>query len=206
VSAGAGTAGASPELAAFAELAERFCAVVEGVDGFDGVRSLTAIHSALPRLYATAMELPTCPPWADTAPDDSTEESHAEAAADEAEDYVPLALAGRDPDRVSHEEWMALFRRLGACFRDHDYYRLICDPYDGSEKEVSSSLSEDVSDIYGDLLAGLRKWRRGDRARALESWRCDFEIHWGAHAVQALAALQALARAEILPWPAKERP
>ena len=73
-------------------------------------------------------------------------------------------------------------------FEDHDLYWMFFDPYDESSL-VAGSLSDDVLDIYADVSGGLALWDTSHRSEAIWEWRFQFDIHWGAHAVNALGAL-----------------
>lgn len=58
-------------------------------------------------------------------------------------------------------------------------------------------LSDDLADIWVEVEVGLRSWRQGGhQAQSLAGWhwRFTFHSHWGFHAVNALAVLNALIR------------
>jgi hypothetical protein len=75
-----------------------------------------------------------------------------------------------------------------AGFEKLDIYWEVFDPYELAEP-VAGSLSDDILDVYRDVLRGLRQWEGGDYAAAVWGWRFSFESHWGDHAVDALRAL-----------------
>jgi hypothetical protein len=58
-----------------------------------------------------------------------------------------------------------------------------------TETPVVGSLSDDLADIYRDVVTGLRAYDRGDRAGAVWEWRFNLHAHWGAHATGAMRAL-----------------
>ncbi len=53
------------------------------------------------------------------------------------------------------------------------------------------SVVDDLSDIYRDVVTGLRAYRAGNRAQAV--WECAFGFthHWGEHATGAIQAIHA---------------
>lgn len=72
-----------------------------------------------------------------------------------------------------------------------DVYWEMFDPYELTEP-VAGSLSDDVRDIYADLMRGLWLYDQPDVRwqAAVWEWRFNMAIHWGSHAVDALRALQ----------------
>ena len=163
----------SAAVAAFIEVAERFCAVVERARERDTGAFLAAAERALTLLYAAALELPAVEP-SDTAP----------------------------PGRaVTNEEWHAAYGGLQAALGRCDLYRDIYDPAamadpsgaiaDGDEPVVGS-VADDLADIWRDLQDGLRAWEGADpqaRVDIVWAWRDAFGYHWGQHLVNALRAI-----------------
>jgi hypothetical protein len=71
-----------------------------------------------------------------------------------------------------------------------DYYSEIFDPtVVPAEAPVTGSVSDDLADIYRDVVTGLRAYKRGDRAGAIWEWSFGLHSHWGAHAIGAIRAL-----------------
>jgi Domain of unknown function (DUF5063) len=96
---------------------------------------------------------------------------------------------------VDREDVTLLRKRLAKTFEKADYFRVVFDPW-SDEDPVSSSLSDCVADICGDLREGLLILEAGGkREEAIWHWRLLFNSHWGRHAVEALAAMYALTRA-----------
>ena len=54
---------------------------------------------------------------------------------------------------------------------------------------VCGSLSDDIADIYRDVVTGLREYQAGRRNAALREWGFLLQIHWGEHATGAIRAL-----------------
>jgi len=73
-------------------------------------------------------------------------------------------------------------------FGDRDHYWEVFDPY-VNEPPVGPSLSDDLLDVYKDLLPGLVLRDAGHAVEALWEWRFRFDHHWGDHAIDALRAL-----------------
>jgi hypothetical protein len=188
-------------VAAFALLAEDFCALVEQRESLGCEGLLRAVHVRLAPLYAAALALPSV-----EALDDTSSEVVDEAGIADSEE-PDVDVSGRptesSPDRMSHEEWMALYRSLSEQLGERDLYAEVFDPYLQPPKEpVIASLADDIADIYRDLAEGRIKWRQGASDEAWWQWRFHFTIHWGEHATNALRALHALAADYELGFPA----
>jgi hypothetical protein len=78
-----------------------------------------------------------------------------------------------EPERVSNDELSAIYSRCS---------RL---PFD------SPTIANDISEIYGDVVSGLRAYRSGHRAEAIWEWGFGFLFHWGRHATDTIGALHA---------------
>lgn len=88
---------------------------------------------------------------------------------------------GRGPHPARPEAWPG--------FEDFEIYWEVFDPY-VDEQRVSGSLSDDVLDVYFDVLRGLRLWdAESAKAAVVWEWRHGFDGHWGDHAIDALRAL-----------------
>jgi hypothetical protein len=122
----------------------------------------------LVRLYAAALEL---------SPAEDASEVDAESASDvERIEYVDDA------------EWRAV--RTHAARLPLDYYGEIFDPLPVPPLEPClGSLSDDIADIYGDVVSGLRKFRAGHENAAVQDWIFGLQTHWGEHATSAIRAL-----------------
>jgi len=70
-----------------------------------------------------------------------------------------------------------------------DEYWEIFDPYE-NEEPVGFQISIDLLEIYDDLRRGFAMRKAGaSEAATIWEWRFQFDIHWGAHAIDALRAL-----------------
>jgi hypothetical protein len=134
--------------------------LLSGTDrGADAAR---ACLIRLLELYRAGMDLP--PEWSDN-------------------------LEGRaDVKRVADEEWRRAYEASGRL--PLDSYSTVFDPMTvPGEAPVIGSLSDDLADIYRDVMTGLRACNLGDRAGAIWEWSFGLHSHWGAHATGAMRAL-----------------
>jgi hypothetical protein len=81
--------------------------------------------------------------------------------------------------------------RLAEELKPVDEYVEVFDPY-GDEELVAYSLSDDLTEIAGDLLHGLRHFDAGRGEESLWWWQFTYLNHWGNHAGAALRALQSV--------------
>jgi hypothetical protein len=109
---------------------------------------------------------------------------------------------------VSHDEWRALYHRLSAQLGHDAWYWMTFEPMktqvEKAEK-VIGNLADDLADVYRDVAAGLRAWHANDDSLLDETvfqWiKGGFEIHWGAHAVDALGILHRIVMNRIVEEP-----
>ena len=148
----------------FAETAQQYVTFIDSRDSLSRGELLRQTQVLLPALYSAALELP------DAEPSDEEHEG-----------------------RLAQEQWTELCQALEAKIGDRDRYNEIFDPYNSSDVPVTASLSDDLADIYRDLLEGLSFWRQAQTADAVWAWRFNFETHWGEHATGALRAIHTLA-------------
>ncbi len=72
------------------------------------------------------------------------------------------------------------------------FYRTVFDPDPASAEEpVLGDVGDDLLDTYKDVKAGCALYDQGQVQDALWHWSFMHRIHWGKHAVDALAALHA---------------
>lgn len=86
------------------------------------------------------------------------------------------------------DEWSKTFNRFGEL--PVGYYGSICDPLEVPAGEAAlGDLADDLADIWRDLRKGLTIFDEGYREAAGWQWQESFTIHWGEHAVNALAVI-----------------
>ena len=85
----------------------------------------------------------------------------------------------------------ALRVRLAEELEPVDEYTEVFDPY-GDNELVPYFLSDDLTEIAGDLVHGLRHFDAGRVEESLWWWQFTYLNHWGNHAGAALRALQAV--------------
>lgn len=86
----------------------------------------------------------------------------------------------------------ALAQALRDKFGAHDLYRVVSGLYGDEEAVTVAVLSDDLTDIYRDIKAGLIGYEQGLEDAAIEHWIITFRAHWGMHLVNSLKALQSL--------------
>ncbi len=75
------------------------------------------------------------------------------------------------------------------------FYRTVFDPDPrNTDEPVIGDLGDDLLDIYKDIKAGCLLREQGRSQEALWHWSFMHRVHWGQHAVGALAALHAQRR------------
>jgi hypothetical protein len=92
-------------------------------------------------------------------------------------------------EKLSTEEMEAVY---SACKRlPLDLYSEVFNPLTvPPEEPVVGSLTDDLSDIYHDVITWLRPYETGRRSDALWNWTFNLQIHWGEHATSAIRTLR----------------
>jgi hypothetical protein len=161
-----------PAVLRFVGVARKYCAIINSPVS-DREAWIEHVLSALAALYSAALGLP-----------------HVALTTDDVE--VPDNL------RSDVVQWQGLWTRLGEILGEARYHWAYFDPTeprDTKEKPMIHDLADDLSDIYRDVEVGLRAWDSNVEswvAHTMWEWRCNFQNHWGAHAVSALRALHQL--------------
>jgi|SRR5688572_1874125 len=159
-----------PRMLLFVEAARQFCILIEQPPGETRgwVRSL---HSALAELYAAAIGL----------------------IGIESPDLADRTLSAF---QVTHDEWRAIYHRLSVQLGHDAWYWMYFEPMKTQVEKaapIGGNLADDLADVYRDVVPGLRAWDTHDDSLldeiAFQWMRGGFEIHWGAHAVDALGIL-----------------
>ena len=96
--------------------------------------------------------------------------------------------------------------RLAEELGEMNAYVEVFDPY-AEEELVPYALADDLTEIAGDLVHGLRHFDAGRATESLWWWQFTYLNHWGNHAGAALRALQAVVahdRLDAIPEPILE--
>jgi hypothetical protein len=94
-----------------------------------------------------------------------------------------------DAKRVDDSEWRrVLVATVGRL--PFDMYGEVFNPFTlPVEEPVSGSLSDDIADIYRDVVTGLQEYEAGRHSEATWEWGFSLRYHWGEHATGAIRAL-----------------
>ncbi len=144
----------------FADVARRFCDLVERHPDVGRRKLVTEWQHLLPELYVRGAALP---------------------------DVKSNQLDA--PEVMTDAEWWKLFSGLRDTLRDYDSHWVEDPQHETPANPGESSLSDDIADIYRDLKRGLALWEAnggGKLGGAAWYWREHFRFHWGEHALDAL--------------------
>src|SRR6266850_2386975 len=159
-----------PRMLLFVEAARQYCELIETLP-IDLKAWVKSLHAALSELYSAALGLESI-----------------EAGESPDKDLAPF--------EVSHAEWRTLYHRLCTQLGHDAWYWMYFEPMKTQVEKaepVGGNLADDLADVYRDVVTGLRAWNANDDSLLDEivfQWvKGGFEIHWGAHAVDALGIL-----------------
>jgi hypothetical protein len=151
---------------AFADIARRYIARIDGREGQSAEDFLLALHPLLCELIYRAAVLPDI----------------------EADGDLPR-------DHMTQPRWNRLHESLKALLGDYNLYWQVFDPVALDEDDpIRGTLADDLADIYRDVGKGLET--AFDPAAPIPtmvvwSWRFNFFFHWGHHALEATRAIHA---------------
>ena len=149
----------------FIAAASRFCELYENAELLGRDNFLLGLDRVLPRLQASAVELPY-PDDADQIPDDDLD-----VLLTDEEGKAYLWAVSRLLQQI---DWSGVQERLS----EHAA---------GYTSPATEFLSDDLDGIYGDLQEGFRLIKAGrPEAEAIFYWRLGFWSHWGYHNAEAL--------------------
>ena len=94
-----------------------------------------------------------------------------------------------DAEGISREERSAIDRGIAARLPFTAYARVF-DPFTlPPDQPVVGTISDDIADIYDDVVGGLVEYEAGRKAQAVWEWAFHLRAHWGRHATDAVYAL-----------------
>lgn len=107
---------------------------------------------------------------------------------------LPPALTDESPDqpiaqRIEESEWRKILIATSVRL-PFDMYGEVFNPLTlPPEEAVIGSLSDDIADIYRDVVTGLQEYEAGRHSEARWQWEFSLRFHWGEHATGAIRAL-----------------
>lgn len=155
-------------LSEFVKQAEAYCELIQCCPNIDKAEFVRRCTRALASLYSAALCLPV-----DTI------------------DEWPLLPSKYN---VTQNLYRSVETVISSVLAEENTYWEVYNPYEPSEV-LTTTLSDDLSDIYGELLPGLalfKKNRTRTTRMAVTDWTSGFKNHWGDHLVDALRSLHRL--------------
>ncbi len=157
----------------FVTVANEFCSFIENAGSEDARTFLSKSQKILPLLYLKASVLPEF---------GSTEELMLEKF-------------------VSEVDYNFLLQRIMNLMGEHDdFQEVFMEEMQLSDGPMTSSISENLADIYQDLKDFILSYRIGDDEIMQEAlWECieNFKNYWGQKLVNSLRAIHALVYSNI---------
>jgi hypothetical protein len=150
----------------FRDLTADYCNLIERFEELDWRQTTKQLRVLIPSLMSAAIKM------SDASPTDNDA-----------------------PSTVTHEQWSDRLSAVEATLSEHGSYWTTPDVVDSSEPEVVNlPIADDLADIWRDLRDGLNRLEAGGQLSDIAwEWRFLFDVHWGAHAAEAIRALHALA-------------
>jgi hypothetical protein len=97
--------------------------------------------------------------------------------------------SGKKTPEVEHAEWRVVVQNIGKRL-PVGYYGEIFNPLQvPSEEPVIGDVSDDIGDIYRDLVNGLLAYEQGEIDEAIWRWKFALRNHWGNHATSTIRTL-----------------
>ncbi len=161
------------EVLRFAEGAEKYCELIERRAEYAPLQFTGEIIEALSLILGVVGNLP-------------------EVKADE---YNKTG-----PNEITKKESGVLSQEMDKKFGKYAAYTLVFNPYEESDL-VSTTIGDDLADIYGDLKEGLDIYKKGERQdiqEAVWQWKFGFQSHWGRHLLSVLQPLCEIRRSDLL--------
>jgi hypothetical protein len=158
----------SKNVVEFVTVANEFCNLIERVQHYPADQNLQKLRKILPLLYLKATLLP----------------ENEKILDDDLEKYV------------SEFEYNLLYQRWMASLGEYDSFYEVFDPeIQFGQETMTSSISENLMDIYQDLKDFLTSYSLGDESvmnDALSDCVLHFEAFWGQRLVNVLRAVHKL--------------
>ena len=163
----------SKQVIEFVTVANEYCKFVESAGAMGAKDMLSKIQKILPLVYLKATLLP------------------------EFESSEELALE----KFVSEVDYNYLQQRIMNLLGAHDdYFEVFDQDMQFSETPLTSSISENLTDVYQDLKDFVLSYRTGDELVMEEAlWECvdNFKNYWGQKLVNSLRAIHTLVYSDV---------
>lgn len=148
----------------FVNLAKNYCRFIETTSTPPFPEYLKLVQNHLLQLYLAAMQLPQIELNSET-------------------DYIHDLTVQKDA------AWKQIANTLGK----YQYYWVKFNPVEtDNEPLVCGDLTDDLLDIYSELLTDITTWELGtddSKHIAAYNFKFNFEIHWGFHCINALYSI-----------------
>jgi hypothetical protein len=177
---------ADPAVALFIEAAQSFCELLERKSQSSKPEFFREALTATVALYSAGLQLPDVEPEAGFNPPGEWFEKHK---------GLPIReQIKRNPKVQEHSRLKQMIREnIILSLGGELPYQNVFEPFQDHES-VTTTLSDDLEDIYCDLKRGLLEMEHsaGVSANIVWDWKFSLESHWGRHAVSAIGALHCL--------------
>jgi Domain of unknown function (DUF5063) len=180
--------GDDPAVVKFVASAKELCRVLELKRRRSKRTFAEQILKSTLALYGAGMELPDVHPESGYSPLGEWFEKHK---------HMPLEHRMRKDPRVrEHAKPYATIKKQIIASLDNKYcYRTVFEPFDPNTQTISTTLADDLADIYCDVKQGILQVGKHSEVVSVNvvwQWKFGLQSHWGRHAVSAIAALHSL--------------
>ena len=176
----------------FVKLVRDYIALIDGLPGLYAREFLSQCAILLPQIYAAAQQLPDIELPNEESGDEPDEEG------DQWHNDLTAAVEKRHSQRSTIVDPLG---KLASLLGRFDLYREVFDPVFDTEA-LTSTLSNDLSEIYCDLKEHLAQFDKGDpqsQSEAVWEWTFGMQTHWGHHLVDALRPIHLLVHDHLAP-------
>jgi hypothetical protein len=148
----------------FVEVVREYVALVDNLESMSASKFLSRCSVLLPQIFSLGQDLP----WGDTGENEEIDK----------------------PGR-SHEEFLTLMTRIDELIGEKTRYNLVYQPTEDDEV-VTSTLGDDLADIYFDLSEPLKLYDSNISANQQEAiwcWKFSLVSHIGFHIAHAIGPI-----------------
>jgi hypothetical protein len=176
----------TPVAPSFVAAANEFCGLLEKEVHPSKQEFLRDVLKATVTLYSAGLDLPDVGPAPGFKPLGEWFEKNKRLPVEE---QIRLNPRIQERSRRKHSIRVNIIRWLGG----ERPYQKVFEPFRDQES-ISTTLSDDLEDVYCDAKEGLLAMEGSERPSASVVWQWKFGLgtHWGRHAVSAINALHCL--------------